>query len=212
MGHFTLLNPRIFTLLVLTFGNWKLSKSIFFEFWLLTFAFGQYITKKTEKATEYTGATFFSQWTSAKLHSKKFKEDHSFAYSLKISPNLIKPQKKSLPDLESTSIKWGFSTRFSTMFWEFFNNLSPSMLNPFWDDLHYCTITKMKKNAVWDYNHKFGWVSWRFCALQHFKYLQNIILWKLCSYTWVDWMNFLIFHFLILDICTIFSIKYHKIK
>jgi hypothetical protein len=82
MGHFTLLNLGIFTLLFLTFGKCKPSKSLFFKKSLnFDFHIWAIYHQQKEKATEYMGATFFSQGTSAKLHSKKFKEDYSFAYS-----------------------------------------------------------------------------------------------------------------------------------
>jgi hypothetical protein len=66
-------------------------------------------------------------------------------------PNLITPNKKSSPGLDRFLVvsRVYFWPHF-LLVWEFFNNLSPSVLNPFWDDSQMCPHHQNeKKKAVY---------------------------------------------------------------
>ncbi len=100
MGHFTLLNLGIFTLLFLTFGKRKLSKSLFFYKKLnFDFLIWAIYHQKKEKAIVYTRATFFPSDLVQNCNQKSLKKI-ILLHILKNFTEFDKTSKKSSPDLD----------------------------------------------------------------------------------------------------------------
>jgi hypothetical protein len=59
-----------------------------------------------------------------------------FLHILQNLPKFNHTPQKSSPDLDRFLVLCQVFFLDFLLFWEFSNNLSPSMLNPFWDDHH----------------------------------------------------------------------------